>query len=111
VRQDDADIVQIGGDVRVNGVIRANDFITLSKVADVEEKALSKIENLSEWKNVKGEIDYEKHYAYVEREVDGVTERGLSMEGRIASMEKMIYELYQLNKSLVDEIKELKNKS
>lgn len=102
------------------GNIYANDYITTSKVADVNdgELALDKLNNMDEWL-LNDKIQYDKHYAHkqfikqipdkvVEKKIiaeDGnmitinetlyknVLTNGLSMETRVAEMEKMIYEL------------------
>jgi hypothetical protein len=50
---------------------------------------------MGEWLK-KGKIQYDKHYAHTEVG----SKKGLSMETRIAEMEKMIYELNQEVKKL-----------
>jgi len=47
--------------------VTAEAFITTSNVIDAkrEESSLSKIENIEEWRDDEGNIDYEKHYAVV----------------------------------------------
>lgn len=86
------------------GTIYAEDFVTNSLVADVEGSALSKLDNFAEWKNPDGSINYDNHYAKVDyvkvdkKNQTSIHKTGLSMEKRVAEMEKMILELKtQLN--------------
>jgi hypothetical protein len=137
------------GNIYLDGYMHADDYITNSKVADVDDgvSALSNLDNMSKWlvTDSKGKevIDYDAHYAGVSYPISKVTgyetklvdevsctpilgkdkkeqfndlgariedcktvkvskqvpvtrvvvEEGLSMETRVAEMEKMIYEL------------------
>ncbi|MFW6130124.1 MAG: hypothetical protein ACOC56_02995 [Atribacterota bacterium] len=166
---DAGDVEVNNGDVRVSGNVTASDFITNSKVADVnkgQEKGLDKLNNIKDWKDDKGNINYKNHYAHQrynvskqvgtrnetkEREVcepiyeevceyDEIEEKeicydkevdeecrieeyqeevpvyeefekeGLSMETRVAEMEKMIWELKNKNEDLEKENEEMKNR-
>ena len=77
------------GDVYAGGAMYATDFVTTSKVADLEGSSLDKL-TLADWKDKDGRIVYENHYAHVLTK-DG--KHGLSMEKRVSEMEKMIWEL------------------
>lgn len=87
------------GDLYVlDGDVHADDFITNSKVASKEENALSKLDNIDEWLDSDNNIQYEKHYAYKETVASDDdnkdrVRKGLSMETRVAMLEKMVYEL------------------
>lgn len=87
------------GDLYVlKGDVHADDFITNSKVASKEENALSKLDNIDEWLDSDNNIQYEKHYAYKETVASDDdnkdrVRKGLSMETRVAMLEKMVYEL------------------
>lgn len=82
------DIGSSGG-ITSYGNMYARDFITFSKVADLKGSSLDKL-TLADWKDKDGRIVYENHYAHVLTK-DG--KHGLSMETRVAEMEKMIWEL------------------
>lgn len=79
--------------------VTAADFITTSRVESDNENALRALDNIAEWKKKDGTIDYKKHYAYtpmiIRDEAGKVIEEkpGLSMEKRVAMLEKMVAEL------------------
>ncbi len=112
----------------IDGNVRAHDFITASRVADVSKNrsALANLGNIAEWRNEDGTINYEAHYAFIGKEItrrvydkdcteeeikrgecryEEVSEtiKGLSMETRVAEMEQMIWELDQKLTVTVDE--------
>jgi hypothetical protein len=148
---DGVSVGQFNGNVSVNGVVIADDFLTNSKVADISlaESSLSKLDNMDKWLNEDKEIQYNEHYAFVERILNvtdyskpvykiecqpdkiidgkivtkGICEekvfypyrkeekvKSLSMETRVAEMEKMIKELYEQNKFLQEQINNLTGK-
>jgi len=79
--------------------IKASDFITASRVPDTNYSLYqNNINNLPNWRNPHtGELNYEEHYAYVEKELsDGNVEKGLSVETRIETLEAMVYYQQQL---------------
>jgi len=76
--------------INVDGYVVADGYITKSKVANINEDSLKKLDNMDKWKKNDGSINYEEHYAYVDL---GNGKKGLSMETRVAEMEKMIWEL------------------
>jgi len=88
-----------GQPVIVQGTVTTTDIITQSRVESDRENALRALDNISEWKKKDGTIDYKKHYAYTPRiikdEKGKVIEEvpGLSMEKRVAMLEKMVAEL------------------
>ena len=132
------------GDGRFNGTVRATDFITTSRVANFSSdyRSIDQLNNVDEWRKADNSLDYDKHYAFIndtEKIKKGYNEvlvpieicdkhkrciieyemiqepiyedveiKGLSMETRVAEMEKMIWELHQETKRLQSEINTLK---
>jgi hypothetical protein len=114
----------VNGDLDVDGTVYADGYVTKSKVADINDGkiALDNLNNIDIWIDKDGNIDYKKHYAYfpytskvltgyenvtkkdgeiIERPIYEIKEmEGLSLEVRIAEMEKMIYELNEKIKKL-----------
>ncbi len=84
------DAIYLYGNVTVTGSVTASAYHTNSEVADSDTKALQLISNLPTWKNKDGTINYENHYAHSK---DDKGRYRLSVDTRIAMLEKMIYEL------------------
>ena len=136
--------LDVTGDGRFTGTVRATDFITTSKVADFssDERSIDKLNNVDQWVKDDNSLDYDKHYAFIsetqtmrtgysevlvpyencdeykrctieyeliqEPIYEDVEIKGLSMETRVAEMEKMIWELHQETQRLQSEINTLK---
>jgi hypothetical protein len=63
------------GNIYVDGYVHANGYITNSVIADSKsgESSLKKLDNIREWIDSKGNIDYSKHYAGKEYSLNKVT--------------------------------------
>lgn len=61
--------LEVSGSILADGNVYATDFITSSKVAEInDEKALDKLNNIDKWLDNKKQIQYDEHYAHVEVE-------------------------------------------
>ncbi len=72
--------IKASGNITADGNMYATDFITSSKVPDIKDgqKALGKLDNISEWLKADKSIAYDKHYAgtsFVQNEIVGYKDR------------------------------------